>query len=186
MQQAWPRAALVDRIRTGADQERALQGRDGAIDRPDRREGSVIIARPVARSAMLDDLRRRMIGGDQDIGKRLVVAHQHVEARTQPLDQVRFQQKRFGLGPCRDEFDVMRGCDHPHDAGIEACRPRIIDDALLDALGLADIEHLAGGIDHAVNAGRGRGEFRIALDRRAAGDKRLRRSFGEFERLGLR
>jgi hypothetical protein len=32
-------------------------------------------------------------------------------------------------------------------------RPRIGDDALFDVLGLADIEHLAVGIDHAIDAG---------------------------------
>ncbi len=186
MQQARPRAAFIHRVRTGADQEGALQGGDRAVDRPDRGEGPEIIARPVACAAMLDDLRRRMIGGDEDIRKRLVVAHQHVEARTQTLDQVRFQQKRFGFGPRGDEFDVMRGRDHPLDARVVACRPRIRCDALPDALGLADIEHVAGGIDHAIDAGRHRSVFRITLDRRAAGRERLRGAFAQLERLGVR
>src|SRR5690606_3864014 len=74
IEQARPRAALEETIRARAQQERALQRRDGAVDRPDRRERTVILTRPAARAAVLEDLRRPMIRGDQDIGKRLVVA----------------------------------------------------------------------------------------------------------------
>ena len=49
-----------------------------------------------------------MIGRDQNIGKRFVVAQQHVEARPQPLDHVRFEQQRLGLGAGDDEFERAR------------------------------------------------------------------------------
>ena len=64
---------------------------------------------PAARAAMLEDLRRPMIAGDQDVGKRLVVAQQNVEARPQPLDQVGLEQQRLGLGLGRDEFERRGG-----------------------------------------------------------------------------
>jgi hypothetical protein len=46
-----------------------------------------------------------VVTGDQDIGERLVVAQKHIEARPQPLDQVGFEQQRFGLGCRRDELE---------------------------------------------------------------------------------
>ena len=110
------------------------------------------MAGPRARAAMLEDLRRPVIRGDQDIGKRLVVAQHHVEARPQPLDEVGFEQQRLGLGAGDDEFQRAGRGDHAFDAGVETGRPRIGGDALLDVLGLADIEHVAARIDHAVDA----------------------------------
>ena len=144
MQQARPRAALEEAVRAGAQQERALQRRDGAVDRPHRRERPEVAAFARARAAMLEDLRRPVVAGDQDIGERLVVAQQHVEARPQPLDQVGFEQQRLGLGRGRDELDRGGRGDHPLDARVVTGRPRVGRDALLDALGLADVEHLAG------------------------------------------
>ena len=43
-------------------------------------------------AAMLDELRRHVVAGDQDIRERLVVAQQHVVARLIKLDVVVFQQ----------------------------------------------------------------------------------------------
>ena len=130
---------------------------------------------------MLEDLRRPVVGGDQDIGKRLVVAQQHVEARPQPLDQVGLEQQRLGLGRGRDELERGGRRDHALDARVVAGRPRIGDDALLDVLGLADVEHVAVGVDHAVDAGRGRRELGVARDRGAAGGERRGRR-GEVDR----
>ena len=48
----------------------------------------------------------------------------------------------------------VRVCgDHALDAGVEAGRPGVGGNALLDVLGLADIEHVAARIDHAIDAG---------------------------------
>src|SRR5262249_53525848 len=56
-----------------------------------------------------------------------------------------------------------------------------------DVLGLADIEHVALGVDHAIDAGRGRRELGITRDHRAAHSERA--GGGEVEvrfRLGQR
>ena len=122
---------------------------------------------------MLEDLRRPVVAGDQDIGKRFVVAQLHVEARPQLLDQIGFQQQRFGLGRGRDDLD-RHGCgDHAQDAR----RQRRVDagvgrKALADVLRLADIEHVAGGIEHAVDAGRGRRQPHRVFDRGMADRER--------------
>ncbi len=83
VEQAGPRAALEDRIGAGAEQERPLQRIDGAADRARRGERPEIVALARARAAMLEDAGRRMVAGQHDVGERLVVPHQHVEARPQ-------------------------------------------------------------------------------------------------------
>ena len=97
-----------------------------------------------------------MVGGDEDIGKRFVVAQQHVEARPQPFDQIGFEQEGFGLGRGRNELERRSRGDHALDARIVAGRTGIGDDPFADVLRLADIEHVTLAIDHAVDAGRGR------------------------------
>ena len=175
-------------VGAGADQERALQRRDGAVDRAGGGERSEITPGPRLRAAMLEDLRRPVIARYQDIGKRFVVAQLHVEARTQLLDQIGFQQQRLGFGRGRDDLDVHGGRDHAQDARrLRRVDARIGGQALFDVLRLADIEHVVGGIEHAVDAGRGRGEPHRILDRgmadrqRAFGDRlgRLLRHLGQ-------
>ena len=114
-----------------------------------------------------------MIGRDQDIGERFVVAQQHIEARPQTLDQIGFEQQRFGLGAGNDEFERAGRRDHALDAGIEAGRTRIGANAVFDVLRLADIEHVAARIDHAVDAGLGRRELGVTEDGVAAGGQRI-------------
>ena len=152
IEQAGPRAIGVKAVRAGAQQKSALQGVQGAIDGPDAREGTEILSLPVARAAMLGDLRRGMIAGEQDIGKRLVVAHQDIETRLHLLDEIRLEQKRFGLGPGRDENHRRGQRDHPCDARGMAGRPHVAGDPFADAFCLADIENFAIGGDHPVDA----------------------------------
>ena len=109
-----------------------------------------------------------MVAGEQNIGKRLVVAHQDVEARLHLLDEIGFEQQRLGLGRGRDEDHRGGERDHPRDAVGVAGEPRIAGDALADAARLADIEHLAVGAEHAVDAGAGGRIAQMAADDRDA------------------
>ena len=161
MQQARPRAAFEKAVRAGAQQERALQRRDGAVDRPHRGEWPVIIALARARATVLEDLRRPVIRSDDDVGKRLIVAQQHVEPRPQSFDQVGFEEERFGLGRGGDELHRRGRRDHPFDARVVPRRAGVGRDPLLDVLRLADVEHLAGRIEHAIDAGRRRRELGV-------------------------
>ena len=172
VQQARPRAAFEEAVGAGAQQERALQRGDGAVHRPDRGERAVVAAVAVAGAAVLEDLRRPVVAGDHDVGERLVVAQQHVEARAQPLDQIGLEQQRLGLGPGGDELERGGGGDHALDARVVAGRPRIGRDAFADVLGLADIEHRAVRIDHAIDARRRRRVLDVPQDRGAAGRQR--------------
>jgi len=102
---------------------------------------------------MLGDLRGVVIPRDQNIGEGFVVAHQHVEARLQLLDEIGLEQQRVGLGLDRDEHHVGRRGDHPGDAVHMAGEAGVARHALSHVLGLADIEHLAVGGDHPIDAG---------------------------------
>ena len=102
---------------------------------------------------MLQDLREGMVAGDEDEGEGLVVPEHHVVARLEPLDEIGFEQQSLGLGGRGDELHARRVGDHGGDAIVVASCPRIALHALLQPARLADIEHLAGGIDHAVDAG---------------------------------
>ena len=180
VEQAGPRAAFEKRIRAGADQEGALERGDGAVDRAGRGEGSEILSGPRLRAAVLEDLRRPVIARDQDVGKRLVVAQLHVETRAQLLDQICLKQQRFGFGRGRHDLDRDGRRDHAQDARrLRRVGAGIGGEPLADVLGLADIEHVVGGIEHAVDAGRGRRQlaprFRSRHARSQAGRRRWSR-----------
>ena len=162
MQQARPRAALEKAVRARAQQKRALQRRDRAIHGPNRRKRSEITGCSRPSTAMFEDLRRPVVAGDHDVGKRFIVAQQHVKARPQPLDEVCFKQQRLSFSRRGDKLHRRRQRHHPLDAGVVPGRPRVRCEALLDAFGFADIEHLARGIEHAIDAGRGRREPGVA------------------------
>ena len=123
---------------------------------------------------MLGDLRRGMIAGQQNIGKRFVVAHQHIETRLELLDEIGLKEKRLGLGFGRDEDHRGGQRDHPGDARRVAGRPQIARDPLADAFRLADIKYLMSGANHPVNARTLRRMFPIAADDSGAVAKRSR------------
>ena len=107
-QQARSRAAVVDAVGAGPQQECALQHIDGAVDRAGRGKRPEIVVLAAARTAVLQDARRRVLAGNAYIGKRFVIPHQHVEAWTEALDQVGFKQQRLRLGAHGDEFHRRR------------------------------------------------------------------------------
>ena len=163
-QQARPQPALEIGVGAGAEQKGALQRVDGAADRAGRGEGAEIIAFAAPRAAVLEDLRHGMIARDQDEGEGLVVPQDHVEAGLQPLDQVSLEQERLDLGRSGNEFHARGVGDHADDAVVMVPRPRITLHPLLQVPRLADIEHLAVGIDHAVDAGSRRRRLGMAAD----------------------
>ena len=174
VEQAGAGAAFEKSVGAGADQERALQRRDGAADGAGRCERSEIASRPRLRAAMFEDLRRPMVAGDQDIGKRFVVTQMHVEARPQLLDQIGFEQQRLGLGRGRDDLDGRRS---PQScAGCAPAAARLTRHRTTAACGrfrVPDIEHVpVGQIEHAVDAGRSRRQPHRVLDRGMANRKR--------------
>ncbi len=153
IQQAGARAAAVDAVVAGAQQEGALQRRDGAMHGARRGEWPVVVALARAGAAMLGDLGGGMVAGDQDIGKGFVVAQQHVVAGHQPLDQVDLQQQRLDLGVGGDDLELDRLGDHPAQTFRQFSNLGIGRDALLQIARLAHVERVAGLVQHAIDAG---------------------------------
>jgi hypothetical protein len=132
---------------------------------------------------------RVVIAADHDLGKALVVAQQHVEARLQRLDQVDLEQQGVGFGAGGDEHHGPRGVDHVGDAvGVEAALG-VLDDPLLQALGLADVEDFLVLADHPIDAGRVGQARDLVLDQGGAlqgvggGDVGGRRSRPTYRRV---
>ena len=94
-----------------------------------------------------------MPGADENIGEALVVAQRHVVAGLELLDEIGLEQQRLGVRFGGDEHHRSGLGDHARDPGRLALGRHIGGDALLDRARLADIEHLAFGAHHAVDAG---------------------------------
>ena len=110
---------------------------------------------------MFDDLRVVVCASDQNVGEGLVVTQQHVVARHQALDQIRFQQQRLDLGVSRGHLQRHGFGDHALQAAWQLGELRVGGDAPLEAARLADIKRIAPGVEHAVDAG----AWRQRLDR---------------------
>ena len=89
---------------------------------------------------------------DHDVGERLVVAQQHVEAWPEALDQVVFEEQRLGFAVGDGEFHGSRRRDHADQARGQPGRLRIGGDAAAQRARFSDVQNLAVGRDHAVDA----------------------------------
>src|SRR3546814_14106924 len=86
--EAGPRAGRIDGIAAGTQQEGALQRGDGAVDRAGRGEGAEVVTLAVVGAAMLGDLRDSVVGGQWDVGERIVVEQQDDVVRHQAIEGV--------------------------------------------------------------------------------------------------
>ncbi len=152
-QQAGPRAGIENGIRTRAQQKRALQRVECAVHGAGAGERPEIDSFGRLGAAMFQKLRKGVVLAQQDVGKGFVVAIGDIVAGLQPLDEIGFQQQRLGLRRCGDEQHLRGLRDHARDAlGMPACFG-VGRHPLLQALGLADIKHIALRIEHAIDAG---------------------------------
>ncbi len=90
IEQAGACAAVISTVGARSQQEGALQHVDRACHRACRGKRAEVISFAAPRATMFEDLRGGVIAGDENIGKRLVVPHQHVEAWPEALDEVGF------------------------------------------------------------------------------------------------
>ena len=170
VQQARPVARLEEAVGATAQQEQLLQRVQRVVDAARAGERAVVIARRPPRPAMLLDAREIVIAAQQDERKRLIVAQQHVIGGAIALDQLRLEQQRLGLVVGRDDRHRPRLRDHPLQPLGEALHLRVIRHALLQRARLADVQHVALGIVHAIDAGARRQRLQHVTDR---GDPRL-------------
>ena len=157
VEQAGPGPVGVKTVRAGAQEKRPLQRVQGAEHRAGAGEGPEIVAGDRARPTVLDQPRRGMAGAYEDVRKALVVAQRDVVAGLELLDEIGLEQQRLGVQFGGDEHHRSGLRHHARDAAWLTLRRHIGGDALLDRARLADIEHLALGPHHAIDAGAERG-----------------------------
>ena len=152
-QQAGPAAVGEHRVLAGAQQEHPLHRRHRLIDGPGRRERPVIAPAANLRAPVLADLREGMVLGQRQPRIALVVPQHDVEPGLQPLDEVRLQQQRLGLGVGGDDLHAGRLGHHPPQPLRQAANMGVARHPLLEAARLADIERVALSIEHTIHAG---------------------------------
>ncbi len=126
VQKAGPRTGIKYRIGAIAQQKNLLELVQRPVDRARAGKGAVIRTLLLFCAAMFLDLWKGMILCHQNIGKAFVIAQQDVEFRLQLLDQILFQQQRFGFGFCGQKHHRSRGTNHPVDPAAVATGARIV------------------------------------------------------------
>ncbi len=165
VQQAGPRAVREHGVLAGAQPEDLLDQVDRLLHRPGAGIGPEVAVptvdrAPVVRHAREARRRRRRRAGrraaDLQVRVALVVAEQDVEPRVQRLDQVVLEQQRLGLGAHHRGLEPRDASDHVADARAAVVLLEVARDPLLQVAGLADVQHLAGRVEVAVDAGQRR------------------------------
>ena len=96
---------------------------------------------------------RELLAGQADVRIALVVAEQDVVARLERLDQVVLEQQRLAFGARDRGLDARDLRDHHRDARLVRALLEVARHALLQVARLADVERVAGGVLHPVDAG---------------------------------
>ena len=153
IEQAGSVAIVEKTIRAGPQQKQLLQRIQRHIDRSGAGKGAVIIALRSARAPMLLNTGEFMVCAQQDEGEAFIIAQKDVVRRAIALDQLRFEQQRLCLAIGRDNGHAARLRDHTPQTIGQPIHLRIIGHAVLERFSLANIEHIAPGIIHAIDAG---------------------------------
>lgn len=163
IEQTGPRPVGEDRVLAGAQAENLLQDLYALAHRPYVGERAEILVGAVRGPAVVGDAGEG-VAADLQVGIGLVVAEQDVVARRQRLDQVVFQQQGLGLGPRHGDLDARHPGQHMRDARAAHLLLEIRRHPLLQIPGLADVHHLAFGVDVPVHAGQVRKLRQEGLD----------------------
>ncbi len=151
--QAGTRAVLKKRIAAIANQEQLLQ----VVERLAHRAAAGI--RPEvtplagARPAVETQPRKRMVGGDVDVGVALVVPQQDVEPRLVLLDQVVFEQQRLRFGVGHRHLDARHELHHRGGLCRRLRAMKVARHPFFQVPRLADIDDLVLRVEHAIHAG---------------------------------
>ena len=172
MQKTRPRPIGEHGVGTRPQQKYPLQHGEGLIDRPGRSERAEIIALAAAPAAVLEHPRKSVVAGDQNHRKRLVVAQEDIVAGRVSLDQIGFQQERFGLGVGGEELHRSRACHHAANSIGKPGQSGVAHHPFFQVLRLAHVEDVAAGVDHAIDTGDIGQSLEVGLDH---GDARGRR-----------
>ena len=95
--------------------------------------------------------RKLLVRREVDVGVALVIAQQDVVARPELLDEVVLQQQGLALGVGHRDLDAGDLADQCLRLDAEPGLAEVARHALLQVARLADIEHLAARIQHAID-----------------------------------
>ena len=99
---------------------------------------------------------------DANIGEVLVVLEQDVVFRPELLDEVGFQRQRLGLVGGAQNFKIFDMRNHSQNLWrmVFVCL-KILANPVFEGNGLADIDHLPGGVVHLIDTGGGGEELEL-------------------------
>ena len=151
--------AVLDVDRAGPEREQAADEVHRLVDRARAGVRPEVAAAVVRQLAGALDAREVVGEGDLDERVALVVLEADVEARLEALDEVGLEEERLGDVVDLGDLDIGDPVDaRPDDVlaardGDAALALPVAPDAVTQALRLADVEHLARGVLHEVDAG---------------------------------
>src|SRR5687767_4280811 len=152
MQQARTRAVGEDGIFARAYPEHLLDELDALPDCAGIRERTVVAMLVVKRSAMKTEPRIR-VPGHYEVRIRLVIPEEDVVARAERLDEVVLEEQRLAFRARDRRLHARDVRNHDLRAGRDARRLlKVRRDALAKIERLADVQHFAGRVEHAVDA----------------------------------
>ncbi len=152
VQQAGPRAVGEHGVLAGTQAEHLLDQLDRLLDGPRARIRAEVLVLAVDGAAVVGHARER-VGDQAQVRIALVVAEQDVELRVQRLDQVVLEQQRLGLGAHHGGLEPRDAADHVADARAAVILLEVAGDAALQVARLAHVQHGAGDVEVAVDAG---------------------------------
>ena len=95
-----------------------------------------------------------MFPTDQNIWKRFIISQKHIILRLELFNQILLQQERFRFGLGGQKHHTSGFADHAADAGRMSLRSGITRHAVFQTFSLANIEHAALLIEHAIDTRR--------------------------------
>ena len=154
-----------------------MQGINGGVHAAGAGKWAIVVAGLPPRTAMFHQPGKGGIVAQQDEGEAFVIPQQHIIRRPIALDQLCLQQQRLGLGVGGDDGHRAALADHALQADRQPLYLRVIGHPITQRPRLADIEHIAPCIVHAIDAGpqRQRGQH-FANSRHARRDIRTCRT----------
>ena len=112
--------------------------------------------RLLARSAIKSQARKFMLCFEMQVGKALVVAQHHIEARPMLFYEIEFEQQRFRVGIRDGDFHADRLRDQRLNLRMHIAGLKVRSDSGFEIARLADVENFSLCIQHPVNARTGR------------------------------
>ena len=142
-------------LRARADRERPQQQVERLADRVRVRVRTEVAHALALLAAQHHRARPLLVERDREVRVRLVVLQPDVEARPVLLDEVELEEERLDLVGRHDPLDALRGLHHLPRAFRQQVRlEEVVREPAPQALGLADVDHPAVGVDELVRARR--------------------------------